>query len=514
VGVETGFIPKKWKRVAWLAFNEIYSFDKIFPATPSPSHTVFGSLSNHYFVSALAALAEKPALVEELFLSSNTNEAGVFGIQLCLDGEWKEVVVDSLIPCDKDKLEPCFTHVDPWVTLLEKAYAKSIGSYSLIEKGSVEILFQELTGAPSIGYDSSLEGLWNVLKEAYNNNWIVTASASDTYASKELLQEIGLSPFLHYAIFNLNEVQYEDNNINEFLLRMRNPWGKIEWIGEWSFLSSLWSKNLKKMLNYEDITDNSFFMSLKDFKHYFARVQICKVNPLYSYNSFKIRKQSKQGFTLLYVDFYDNSHCYFQVTQKDKRQFINTEYGYSLVRMIISKIDKERPEELRYIIGKMGQEKSIFEEKELEAGSYLVYLEINYESKEYPFVFGTYSKMSVKITEAPANAYINILDKIYMSCAKIQKNILKFGNEVAPKCLKYANVVNEGFAYIYFENDEEDSTYIENITYTTFEGLKLLPPYSGTSYYVEVAPGEKKIILIKQLSLKGFNLIYSYKFNL
>jgi len=73
-------------------------------------------------------------------------------------------------------------------------------------------------------------------------------------------------------------------------------------------------------------------------------------------------------------------------------------------------------------------------------------------------------------------------------------------------------VTPEGYAYIYFENNEEDATLIEDVKYTKFEGLKLLPPFNGTNYYVRIAPGESCIVLIKQVDMTGFNLIYSYQY--
>ena len=105
--------------------------------------------------------------------------------------------------------------------------------------------------------------------------------------------------------------------------------------------------------------------------------------------------------------------------------------------------------------------------------------------------------------------YPDILQKIYKSCAKKQNKVQSFSTDGAPNCYKYTGLTPEGYTYIYLENKEEDSTLLNDVKYTQFEGLVLLPPYSGTSYNLQVGPGEDKIVLIKQIDLYGFNLVSS-----
>jgi hypothetical protein len=70
------------------------------------------------------------------------------------------------------------------------------------------------------------------------------------------------------------------------LLRIRNPWGKIEWKGNFSSHSSLWTTKLKKLLSETssrsnascsvDGSDGSFWITYTDFLRRFVTIDICK----------------------------------------------------------------------------------------------------------------------------------------------------------------------------------------------------------------------------------------------
>jgi len=199
--------------------------------------------------------------------------------------------------------------------------------------------------------------------------------------------------------------------------------------------------------------------------------------------------------------------------QQDKKNFQNEVYQYSTARFILSRMEGGN---FNYVCGKMAQERDFFEEKVLEEGEYLLYVEVDWVDKEYPFVISTYSESAIELSAQNNDDYPNILQKIYKSCALQEDFMTKFEQEGAPECVKYScdnNFTPEGFSYIYFVNKEEDVTLVEDVKYTKFSGLKLLPPYSGSSYQIEIKPGEEKIILIKRVDTKDFSLAYSSNTN-
>ena len=64
-----------------------------------PNDVRQGSLGDCWFLCSLASLAERPKLIENLFITKKSNSEGVYRIRFCKNGEWVEVTIDDYIPC-------------------------------------------------------------------------------------------------------------------------------------------------------------------------------------------------------------------------------------------------------------------------------------------------------------------------------------------------------------------------------------------------------------------------------
>jgi hypothetical protein len=157
----------------------------------SPSQVRQGSVGNCWFLSALAVVAEKKYLVRQLLPHESLNESNCYQINLCLDGKWTLVIVDSSLPVvfdedshtsmKKTKLKggvavaelgnlvasPAFAAVPDgqlWPALVEKAYAKAHGSYAQLSGGFIAEALSDMTGAPTetiiFGSRVDLDELW------------------------------------------------------------------------------------------------------------------------------------------------------------------------------------------------------------------------------------------------------------------------------------------------------------------------------------------------------------------
>ena len=520
-----------WKRESESINNNIYILpqDNIFI-----NKIIYNKLSNPNLYSAINALGNFPERIKKLFINSKKDSTCLYAVNICRNGNLQQVVVDDFFPFNQKNNNKSFITDEKgllWPQILEKSYAKIYGSYNLISEKSMENILKDLTCAPVITLDSFGDNLSKELLEAYEKKWIIMAGAGDTDASEELLKDLGLPPnsdheiSLVYKLTEENINQITSNSLNiptnddyNTVLKIRNLLGKIEWIGDWSDYSGLWNDNFKSILNYNP-GEKSFYMNLKDFKLYFSRIKICKYIENYKYQSINV-SQKPEEYAIIRIKttkiddgfFDENNISYISFIQEEKKVGKERKNIYGLGRLILCKLHNN---EIQYIKGKMGQEREIVLEHQMKfkGEEYLLFCQLDKIPKKTQFVISIYSPHYTELEIIPFEDFPNILEKIYISCAKLSGKADHLENG-SIECYKFSYTTPEGYSYIYIENHENDATYIEDIKYTKFDGLKLLPPFKGTSYHIEVGPHSNQIILIKHLDLSEYSLIFSYQSNI
>ena len=538
---------KEYKEIAWKRESEIINNNNnnansnnntntnIFPQdNVFTNKIIYNKLSNPNLYSALNALATNPERIKNLFVNSKRDSTCLYAVNIGRNGNIQQVVIDDFFPFNQKHNNKSFISEEKgflWPQILEKAYAKAYGSYNLISERSMESILKDLTCAPVITLDSFGDNLSKELLEAYKKKWIIMAGAGDTAASEDLLRDLGLPPnadheiCLVYKLTEENINQITSNSLNiptnddyNTVLKIRNLLGKIEWIGDWSDYSGLWNDNFKNILNYNS-GEKSFYMNLKDFKLYFSRIKICKYIENYKYQSINV-SQKPEGYVLIRIktskndDIVLDNHnnkAYISFIQEEKKVGKERKNSFGLGRLILCKLHKN---DIQYIKGKMGQEREIVLEHQMQykGEEFLLFCQLDKINKKIQYVISIYSSQNTELEIIPQEQFPNILEKIYISCAELSGRGDHLENG-SIECYKYSYTTPEGYSYIYIKNHEDDATYIEDIKYTKFDGLKLLPPFKGTSYHIEVKPHSSQIILIKHLDLSEYSLIFSYQSN-
>ena len=116
--------------------------------------------------------------------------AGLYAMNLMINGEMKTVIVDDYIPVVDGTTKPAFSssrNGNAWVLLLEKAWAKLHGSYESIIAGCCSDVFNFFTPYPTKHYNTLEErkdyeeekvDLWNRMKNGHVQGHLMTCGTS------------------------------------------------------------------------------------------------------------------------------------------------------------------------------------------------------------------------------------------------------------------------------------------------------------------------------------------------
>eukprot|EP00854_Cymbomonas_tetramitiformis_P010837 gene10837-12821_t len=224
-------------------------------------------------------------------------------------GTWVEVEVDDRLPCRSgDLVFAQNSSGEIWVPLVEKAYAKYLGSYSKLSGGFPTLALTAMTGSkfncymfgsatiPEVTFGSATmksvadggavsarttgrsfntNSFWKKLVTYDEKDYIMTLAShgQDEYSEggSGPQEKTGLVGGHAYSLIAVKEV-------GRFrLLNVRNPWGSFEWGGDWSDGSPLWDQypEVKEAIDPSmDFTDGDFWMDYDTALEKFSMVTV------------------------------------------------------------------------------------------------------------------------------------------------------------------------------------------------------------------------------------------------
>ena len=259
-----------------------------------------GDLDDTYFLFCVQNLCKFKGNINNIFKKNGTfhNVDGYYELCLFIDDKEQIIIVDDYLPVKKGTKQLAFASSkknEIWISLLEKAWAKVNGGYAKIVEGTPMEAFEFLTGFGSLIYDT--EGKDNDDLNEYKieivnqlqNCDIEKTIISCTISTTTDVSRVGLISGYPYNLLGIYQIVDKIGN-KEYLFRLRNPWSKGEWNGDWSDKSNLWDDNSKSKVKYLDKEDGMFYMSDNDFFKYFTHIEIC-----YIMNGFNINKIKLTG---------------------------------------------------------------------------------------------------------------------------------------------------------------------------------------------------------------------------
>ncbi|BFZ11476.1 hypothetical protein BsWGS_14514 [Bradybaena similaris] len=279
--------PFEWKRP-----HEICNNPEWITAGASRFDVRQGELGDCWLLAAVASLTCNEKLfnfVVDPNQSFTNNYCGIFKFSFWHQGDWQEVVVDDRLPTYRDQL--VFMHSTEknefWSALLEKAYAKLVGSYESLKGGSTSEAMEDFTGGVTEMFDlkSAPPNMLNIMLKACQRGSLMGCSIDAVPGQTEAELSNGLICGHAYSVTSVQLADIKTARVQGQIpmVRIRNPWGNgSEWKGAWSDGSKEWtllSETEKKELGLNFDDDGEFWMSFQDFKSNFHKLEICNLGP-------------------------------------------------------------------------------------------------------------------------------------------------------------------------------------------------------------------------------------------
>uniref|UniRef100_A0A2K5W843 Calpain-2 catalytic subunit n=1 Tax=Macaca fascicularis TaxID=9541 RepID=A0A2K5W843_MACFA len=284
---ELGPYSSKTRGIEWKRPTEICADPQFIIGGATRTDICQGALGDCWLLAAIASLTlneEILARVVPLNQSFQENYAGIFHFQFWQYGEWVEVVVDDRLPTKDGEL--LFVHSaegsEFWSALLEKAYAKINGCYEALSGGATTEGFEDFTGGIAEWYELKKPppNLFKIIQKALQKGSLLGCSIDITSAAdSEAITYQKLVKGHAYSVTGAEEV--ESSGSLQKLIRIRNPWGEVEWTGRWNDNCPSWNtidpEERERLTRRHE--DGEFWMSFSDFLRHYSRLEICNLTP-------------------------------------------------------------------------------------------------------------------------------------------------------------------------------------------------------------------------------------------
>jgi len=285
------------------------------------------------------------------------------------------------------------------------------------------------------------------------------------------------------------------------LVRIRNPWGKKEWKGEWSASSDQWTKALRNRLGDKSYAkgDGTFFMSYHDMLQRFHHMDVAKCRNGWKHSSCDGRflagahdpfKSSSHYFGLVVRE---NTFAFLSIIQPKKRANTKSQYWYADPSFVVL---KRRNGSVKWECEKTataGMERIATVEVFLEPSYQYSVIPFSFRADHVsPFRIATYSAKPVDISPHDVQDI-----KIVVPLSHLHRHLLKDERRleyvVAPQAVL---VCVHGQRCLYFLVANASSDHILSLRLCVKLQKGLFPSYGKSGDVCDVPPKCERIAMV------------------
>ncbi|XP_065562636.1 calpain-A-like isoform X3 [Artemia franciscana] len=287
------YSKRPFRRFRWLRPHEICSDPQFVVDDASRFDIQQGELGDCWLLAAMANLTINPVLFKRIVPDDQSFDdgeyAGIFHFRFWQYGQWVDVVIDDKLPTYNGKLVYLQSQEknEFWSALLEKAYAKLHGSYEALKGGTTSEAMEDFTGGVAEMYElnNADMSLFKIMVKSFERSSLMSCAIEPDPNVVEAETAVGLIKGHAYSITDVRLISIQTPRVSGKIpmVRIRNPWGnEAEWNGAWSDKSPEWQyipDEEKESIGLTFNTDGEFWMSFKDYKKYFSRMEIVHLSP-------------------------------------------------------------------------------------------------------------------------------------------------------------------------------------------------------------------------------------------
>ncbi|KAJ2309962.1 cysteine protease, partial [Coemansia sp. RSA 2704] len=254
--------PKQQRKLwQWRRASHLYGCPQIF-GQQGCGHIVQETVTDCSFVAALCVSVEyerrfgKQLITQHMYPQSRSgapafNPAGKYMVKLFVNGLWRRVIIDDLLPVAENGKLLCTYSImsDIGQCLMEKAFLKVMGGYDFPGSNASTDL-HVLTGwipehifVQDQAFDAGRT--WARMHDGLQRGDVLLTIATGEMSS-DLAGALGLVPSHAYAVLDVRQV------CGHRLLMVKNPWSSLRWTGKFSHADQTrWTPELRRQLGYD-----------------------------------------------------------------------------------------------------------------------------------------------------------------------------------------------------------------------------------------------------------------------